>query len=437
MGFTLVNFRLSVLNNITWPFSSLGVVDYEAGIAVSTSGITPSSVGVAYGYRIMAASITTGALLWNITTDVSKGTQGFFSGSTAVADHGKFAVRLNDGHWHCWDLYSGKELWVSELSSWPWGTFGCYGVQSYGGMIISNQYDGVVAYNWTNGKISWWYKYVATYPYESLYADSETGEGYYPWFTSTGRIADGVLYTSNTEHSISEPIPRGHKIHAINITTGEGIWNITGTLFITDTRSAVADGYLAFSNAYDGYMYVFGKGQSATTVTASQKTIAKGAPVLIEGTVLDQSPAQPGTPCISADSMATYMEYLHMQHPIDGVGHDIQMTGVPVSLDAVDPNGNYVHIGDVTTDAYSGTFGFPWEPEILGQYKFTATFMGDDSYGSSFATTYVSVSEAPPATPTPEPPQAAPDNTPLLYGILAAVVVAIIISIYAVLRKRP
>ena len=78
--------------------------------------------------------------------------------------------------------------------------------------------------------------------------------------------------------------------------TGEGIWNITGAM----SPGAVADGYLVNLNPDDGYTYSFGKGQSATTVTASPKTSAQGGQVLIEGTVLDQSPAQPGTPCVSA-----------------------------------------------------------------------------------------------------------------------------------------
>ncbi len=437
-GFTLTNFRLGVENNITWPWSSLGVVDYEVGIAINTFGITTSSTGVTYGQRIEAASLTTGASLWNATTDVTKGTEGFFSGSTRVADHGKFAVRLNDGHWHCWDLNSGKKLWVSELSSWPWGTFGCYGVQSYGGMIISNQYDAVVAYNWTNGKISWRYKYVAPYPYESLYADSETGEGYYPWFHEAGRIADGVLYTTNTEHSISEPIPRGHKFHAINITTGEGIWNITGTMFITDFRSAVADGYLAFSNAYDGYMYVIGKGKSVTTVTGSPKVSVHGTNVLIEGTVLDQSPAQLDTPCVSKGSMATQMEYLHMQLPIDGVGHDIQMTGVPVVLTAMDSSGSVINIGTATTSAYYGTFEMAWTPPAEGTYRIIASFAGDESYGSSAASTAVAVGPAPAEITIPEQ-IVPPDYTMAILGSAIAVIVAVAVigvALFFVLRKR-
>ena len=133
------------------------------------------------------------------------------------------------------------------------------------------------------------------------------------------------------------------------------------------------------------------------------------------------------------------MEYLHKQLPITGIWGNETLTGVPVSLDTLDPNGNYVHIGDVTTDGYTGTFGFTWEPEVPGQYTVTATFMGDDSYGSSFATTYVGVGPAPEPYPEPVEPEPPVDNSMLLYGILAAVIVAIVLAAVAVflgLRKR-
>ena len=423
-GFSLGNFRLGVMSNVSWPFSSLGVVDYEAGIAIVTAGITPSSVGVAYGQMIRAANIRTGQLLWNISTDTSTGLNGFFSGSTAVADHGKYAVRLNDGHWHCWDLYSGKELWTSELTSWPWGTFGCYGVQSYGGNIISNQYDGVVAYNWTNGKVSWWYKDKAEYPYETPFGDNN------PWFTGTARIADGVLYTYNTEHSPSQPIMRGLKLHAINITTGVGIWNMSGNM----SPGAVADGYLTASNSYDGYMYVFGKGKSSTTVTAPQTSVPLGTEVLIQGAVLDQSPAQLGKPCVSKDSMATYMEYLHMQKPIPS---DVTITGVPVTLLAIDAKGTITTIG-ITTSDMSGKFSFAWTPPAKGVYKVTATFAGDDSYGSSWDETGLSVGTA--TEPIQFPEQAAPiDYTMTIVGAAIAIIIAVAIAVaiaVLLLRKR-
>jgi outer membrane protein assembly factor BamB len=365
-------------------------------------------------------------VLWNITTASPFG--GFFSGSTACADHGKYAVRLNDGHWHCWDLYSGRELWTSELSSWPWGTFGIYGVSSYGGLLIYPQYDGVVAYNWTNGKIAWRYIYEAQYPYETVFGNA------YPFYDSAIVIADGKLYTSNTEHSPSNPITRGQKLHCINVTTGEGIWNITGSM----SASGVADGYLCAGNRYDGYMYVFGRGKSATTVTAPDVTEAKGTSVVIKGTVLDQSPAQPNTPCVSTYSMATQMEYLHMQHPIDGIGHNITMTGVPVTLTAIDQSGGYVNIGTVTSSAYYGTFEMAWTPPAEGIYKIIASFAGDDSYGSSAAATAVSVGPAPAAIQFPQ--QVTPtDYTMTIIGAAIAIIIAVAIvglALFLALRKR-
>ena len=62
----------------------------------------------------------------------------------------------------------------------------------------------------------------------------------------------------------------------------------------------VSDGYLTAGNYYDGYLYVFGKGISTTTVSAPQTEVTSGHNAIISGTVLDQSPAQPGTPCVSA-----------------------------------------------------------------------------------------------------------------------------------------
>jgi outer membrane protein assembly factor BamB len=381
--------------------------------------------------------LTTGQLLWNISSGVNTGQ---FSSGIALADHGKYATRFNDGYWYCWDLQTGKQLWKSELSSWPWGTFGTYGTTSYGGMIISSNYDAICAIDWDTGKILWTYE-TTTNAYETPYT-GKNGTTVNSWH-SVACVADGKIYTFNAEHSPDQPLKRGWKFNCINATTGECIWNIAATQAGGGDGSrvfqgAIADGYVAFSNAYDGCMYVIGKGTSSTTVEGPKTTATLGQNLIITGSVLDQSPGQPNTPCVSKESMTTQMQYLHMQYPIDGIYQNETITGVPVSLDAVDPNGNYIHIGDVTTDGYSGTFGLTWEPEIPGQYTVTATFMGDDSYGSSFATTYVGVSEAPAESPTPTPTQTT--QTPYeLYTIGTGVAIIIAIAIVAVLllRKRP
>ncbi len=429
-------FASRVISNVSIPFELppypggiLGYAgyafDFENDVAVWMCGLAPTGIGVYYGTYMQAIDMSTGRLLWNRTYEDTR-----YSTSCFVADHGKVAVLMEKGFYEAFDIRTGNVVWKSEVMNYPWGSdsFGAYAYQSAYGLLYRQSYDGVYAFNWTNGNIEWFYKAYAV-PFETPYTD-ENGVAVYS-FNAGGMIADGKLYTYNTEHTPTYPRTRGWGIHCINATTGEGLWTMTGS----QTPAAVADGYLVTSNPDDGHMYVYGKGKSATTVEAPFTEITLGQKVMLKGTVLDLSPAQPGTPCVSAASMTTQMEYLHMQLPIAGIWNNITMTGVTVSLDTVDPNNNYVHIGDVTTDAYSGTFGFTWEPEVPGQYQVMATFMGDDAYSSSFATTYATVVEAPPATAAPEP-VVVPDYTMLLYALLVVGIIAIILILLVLFRKR-
>jgi hypothetical protein len=191
---------------------------------------------------------------------------------------------------------------------------------------------------------------------------------------------------------------------------------------------------MTFDSRYDGYMYVFGKGESETTVTAPQTAITSGTSAIISGTVLDMSPAQEGTACVSAESMTSWMEYLHMQKSIPN-----DVIGVPVSIDAVDPNGNYVHIADVTTDM-SGKYSYTWTPTVSGDYTITATFMGDDSYGSSWSETFATVTQASETTPSPTAISFDSINNSLMtiaVGIGVTIIIAVAIATVLILRKRP
>jgi hypothetical protein len=178
-------------------------------------------------------------------------------------------------------------------------------------------------------------------------------------------------------------------------------------------------------------MYWFGKGKSATTVTAPDIAAPLGTAVLIKGTVLDQSPAQPGTPCVSKDSVAAWMEHVHLQRDLPA-----NVTGVPVTLTAIDPNGNVQNIGTATTNGYYGTFSKAWTPEIEGTYTIIASFAGDASYGSSGAATAITVGPAPTTAPTPEPPQAPLDYTLPIIGTGIAMIIAVAIAAILILRKK-
>ena len=424
------NFTARIWGNISWPFSSLGTVDYEAGIALTTGTISSTGTGVGVGQFLQAASLKTGNLLWNVSTDTSDGWGTFFSTIDGVADHGKYAIRMLSGQWWCWDLSTGKIVWKSDMPTMPWGSFGAYDVQSAYGLIFDNGYDGVNAIDWNTGKFVWHFQ-APSAPFETPY------NGGFAWH-ATGMVADGKLYTFTAEHTPSQPITRGLRFYCLNATTGQNIWNLTGYSGVGGSRTfpgAIADGYLTLASSYDGYMYVIGKGPSSTTISAPQTAISAGQSAVITGTVLDQSPAQPGKACVSTDTVNTYMEYLHMSAPIDGIYHNITITGVPVSIDATDPNGNYIHLGSTTSDM-SGAFGFTWTPTTTGNYKITASFTGDASYGSSFASTYATVVQQS-ATSTPVPTQAAAAQPPFeLYFAATALSIIIAIAIATVLIIR-
>jgi len=203
----------------------------------------------------------------------------------------------------------------------------------------------------------------------------------------------------------------------------------------TPGQSVVADGYLSVSSS-DGYQYVYGKGKTATTVTASPKTVAKGASVLIEGTVLDQSPAQPNTPCVSKESMVTQMQYLHKQQPVDGMWHNETVNGVPVALTAIGTDGTVVDIGVVTTNGYYGTFSKTWTPPKEDTYTITASFAADDSYGSSAAATALSVGPATAATGNTQQQEIViPDYTLTIVGAAIAIIIALAIAVLLLKKK--
>jgi outer membrane protein assembly factor BamB len=433
---TVQNFTERIISNITWPMSSLGTrQDFEASVAVFVSAVNaegnPPPTGVSIGQRLVGVNLLTGTVMWNVTTDLTKEYETFFSTSTAVADHGKFAVLLNSGDVYCWSLQTGAIVWKCTAPTQPWSSFGAYSVTSAYGLIFSGRYDGIHAINWTNGNIEWSFKGETPYAFETPYHSN--GTGVYA-FHGAGMVADGKLYMYSVEHTPSQPITRGDKLYCLDALTGRNIWNISLSQNIGGSRAfqgAIADGYLTHTSTYDAMLYTFGKGRSTTTITAPKTAITLGQQLVIDGTVLDLSPAQPGTPCVSQDSMGKWMEYLHMQQQIPS-----DVTGVKVSIDAMDPNGNSMHIATITTDGYSGTFGYAWQPEIAGFYVITATFMGDESYGSSFATTYVTVTEA---QETPTPTQTTITMPPFeLYTIGAAIAIIFAIAIAVLLlRKRP
>ena len=127
------------------------------------------------------------------------------------------------------------------------------------------------------------------------------------------------------------------------------------------------------------------------------------------------------------------MGYVYQQKPLP-----TNFTGVDVTINVVDANGNFRTIGTATTDD-TGAYNLVWKPDIPGTYNVIATFAGTNGYWPSSATTAFNVMEAH-ATAAPAP-TAAPSMAdqyfvPAIAGLF--VFVAIIgVVIILVLRKRP
>jgi outer membrane protein assembly factor BamB len=381
----------------------------------------------------------TGELLWDVKSDT------YFEGQGTVINGVGVIGSESDMKVYGFDLKTGRQLWVSEPNDYPWGAFRAYSAGAAYDKFYLLSYDGTVrAYNFSTGATVWKY-------YNGNDTTGESPYGTYPFYNNPA-IAGGIIVAPTSEHTPTIPLKRGDGIYAIDTTTGKLLWKIEGC----NSQLSIADGVLVASDSYMPMIYGFSKGQTATTVSASTKVVTLGSSALIEGTVMDLSPAQPNTPAISDESMSAWMMYLHMQQTKPN-----SITGVKVHLTATDPNGNYQDIGYTTSDAL-GNFALAWNPPVAGLYKVKATFEGSNSYysseaGTAFITT-LQASVAPAATvaptptaaptiaPTPTgpvvtpspvvvpPTSAAPITTYIAIGI--AVIVIIAAAAALVLRKR-
>jgi outer membrane protein assembly factor BamB len=429
------NFADRVVGNISWPISSLPeTTDYSVGIAAQVDNVRHA--GTYYSIRVRGISLKTGEILWDKELEQVSD----YSSSTRCADHGKIAILTLNRGFVALNLDDGTIAWWSEHMDYPWDDagFGGYSVQSAYGLLYRQAYSGIYAFNWDDGTIEWKYEAPAEYPYETPYVNEE-GETMYSWNIGAN-IADGKMYAYNTEHSATLPITRGWKLHCINATTGEGIWKVALPGAASKHNPDVGpihDGYLIVASS-DGYSYVYGKGKSETTVSAPDVEVPKGSAITIKGTVLDQSPAQPGTPCVSKDSVAAWMEHVHLQRDLPQ-----DLTGVPVALCAIGEDGSVIDISTTTTNAYYGTFSYAWTPPDEGKYEIIASFEGDESYGSSAASTAVTVgpvAEEVDLTPVEGSVSDVEDNlstqTTYILAILVIVIIALVIAVYSLLKPR-
>ena len=381
------NWAQGIQWNVTIPYVPgnpiLGFGDYADGVLVAegfSNADTTNPIFEDVGY-----SVKTGAQLWQVnrTNDFwgagGPGNPGLISETSAnpvfAYGDGYYAFLVRETlEYHIINIETGVQVAVTEpLNTYTNSDYSYYdwGPQISYGMLITTGYSGdVVAFNVTNGQHLW--------TFEQINSGLQTPYGTWPTFGSS-ISADGKIYLGFTQHSPGTPLFRGYNLYCLNATTGDEIWQLPG-LFPTSSL-AIADGELVGYAGYDNQIYAFGTGLSATTVSAEQNVRPLGSEFQIQGTVTDQSPGQTclgipaaGTPAIADAYMDQWMSYLYQQQP-----EPMNATGVPVTLTALDPNGNIENLG-TTTSNINGNYAIDWTPPVPGLYTITATFSGTNSY---------------------------------------------------------
>jgi PQQ-like domain len=436
------------LNNPTMEIN--GITD---GAVVMTAGFT---FGQFFGNEqngwllVGAMDANTGGMLYakNFTeTDVpalAPFTR-LMQGQTGVQVQDGMVIIGNEGaNWqvNAIDARTGTVEWHTTLTSYNAATPNIYdnfGLKANNGpgqtMIIYGLGGDIWCYNVTTGKQLWYTNTNTLIGSPGI----ETPYGIWPlWVFACTCESNEVAYLA-VGHEYNPPLFHGAQLLAINITDGKLIWS---ELDMSIESTSIAYGILLSRNAYDNQIYAFGKGPSATTVRAPNVGVAVGTPITITGTVIDVCAGSKqdavaanfpnGLPCVSDDSMSSFMEAVYQQQPMPA-----DITGVPVTIYVLDSNNNYRSIGTTTSNAM-GVFGFTWTPDIPGDFMVTAVFGGSQSYYGSTASAYFYASEAPAATPQPtQAPASLADQyiLPGIGGIIAAIAVVGALILIQLRRK--
>ena len=392
------------------------------------NGVVPGNL---WALNLDPTKGTMGSLLWNITfTPPSSAGNKTISMGTVDPEDGVFVfactqTRIRWGY----DLTTGQQIWQGQ----PEEEMKYYGMTStniYQGMLISYTYlnGGILtSYDIKTGKVLWKYE-PTNIGYESPFGDYPIG---------VTCISDGKIYTAASPLWRTQPLWRSSYIRCINASNGVQLWKV-----LHYGPSIVADGYLLGINYYDNRLYCYGKGPSELTVSAPDAGIDLGKSLVIHGTITDisagikqneQASRFPnGVPAVSDESQEAWMEYVYAQQ-----SKPTNATGVDITLNVIDSNGNFRNIGTATSDT-SGFYSFDWKPDVPGKYTVFATFQGSKSYWPSSSQAAFVVDDVSPQ-PTQQASTVPQQTETYIIPATAAIIASIAIvgaMIMLTLRKR-
>jgi outer membrane protein assembly factor BamB len=367
-----------------------------------------------------------------------------FSGSHPFSvEYDLFIVTAKETRKHyALSMSTGQQLWATDWFEPYFNAFANVYMDPWGQVVCAEDYlltagfGGVLnAYNLADGSHAWEYKLSDPYS-EQLFGNN--------WPAPVGFVTDGKVYLFHMEHSVINPMPRGAPAACVDLATGTEIWRVNGIRLGTrwGGQPIIGDSIIVGFSSYDNTITALGKGPSQTTVETPNTGASKGSKLLLSGTVMDISPGTKdpkqmmrfpdGVPCVADASMSEWMLYVYKTEQAP----DMPM-GVTVYLEAIDPDGEYLYIGETTTDMY-GNYGLEFTPGKEGKYMIMASFKESGAYYGSTDTAYVAVgpalTPAGPITPEPEPTHGLISTEVAI--ILVAAIAAIVIVAFLVMRKR-
>ncbi len=442
------NISVSALNQVPNPLPTTSISRVWVGDKIMGTRINTTEVDL---WAISLNPSNMGTLLYNTRWaapaewyqgNLSAGT-GMQSGFCSWSQEDQAAViwiKENRIHYG-FNMSTGQNIWTTTVTQNfedAWDDSPTYThIIDYHELISASCGGTVYAYDISTGKLKWTYN--ATDPYHESYISNNW------WAVPVCVTGDGKIYIGTMEHSAQEPKPRGGPFYCLNVTDGSLIWRIDGAFRQTrwGGRGIIGDSIIATMDTYDQSVYGVGKGPTAMTVTAPDVAAPFGTPIVVKGTVMDVSPGTTqdnviyrfpnGVPAVSDGNMSEWMLYVYKQFQ-----QPSNILGVPVSIDAMDKNNNYIHIGDTTTDA-SGSFSFMFTPTDSGKYTVYATFAGSGAYYGSYAQTALGVQEKPaPVVVEPEPVSIVEQYfVPAVAGIIVAIIiVGIVLAVLLVFKRK-
>jgi hypothetical protein len=341
-----------------------------------------------------------------------------------------------------YSLQSGEKLWGPLGEMYGFQYYSSRSGVPYNGNFYVSGYGGIVyCYSMLDGHLIWTYGNGGAGNSTNMADNGPWGN--YP--TQIAAFGNGVVYTFTGEHSPSNPLYGGALTRALNATTGEELWTLLDWsacgLGNSMQSFPMADGYGVMYNCYDSQLYTVGKGPTRMTVTAPDVATTVSQYITIRGTVTDISAGTQqneqamrfpnGVPAVSDESMSAFMAALYEDQPLPS-----NITGVPVSIYAIDANGNYRIIGTTTSDV-NGMFTLNWAPDIEGNYQVYAVFEGSKGYfGSSAETSFYAAAATPAPTATTVNNLVTTSDLMTYIGIAIAVIVIAVAVVGALIIKK-